>query len=136
MTARRRRDRGSAELEMVLATGLIMLPIAVLVMLLPRWPESTSAASSTAKEAATLIAVASGPDAGIAAAQAAVDRAQANLDQELRLEVEGSWCRGCTVTVLISVRMPGIDIPGIGSAAAWWWTARSAVRIDDFRSIG
>ena len=87
--------------------ALILLPIAVVVMVIPQWPERQTVATAAAKEAATLYANAAGPGEGAAAAQAAVAQAAANYGLDgLQLELSGSWCRGCTVTANVTVDDP------------------------------
>ena len=54
-------DRGAAAIEMPLAVGLLLLPIAIVVMLVPQWPERQTVARAAAKDAATIYANA--PDA-------------------------------------------------------------------------
>ena len=62
MTARRLRgDRGSTAIELPLGFFLILLPIAVVVMVIPQWPERQTVATAAAKEAATLYATAARP---------------------------------------------------------------------------
>ncbi|MFN3256355.1 MAG: hypothetical protein ACE37B_11725 [Ilumatobacter sp.] len=128
-------DRGSAEIELVLGVAFILIPISMLVLLIPQWPESQTAARSSAKEAATLIVGASDAASGVEAAQQAVDRAATNLDQDLTMSVTGEWCRGCEITVTVTVVVPAIVIPGIGTTGAVDWSASSTARIDDYRSL-
>lgn len=131
----RKTDRGSAEIELVLGISFILIPIAMLVLLIPQWPESQTAARSSAKEAATLIVGAPDAASGVAAAQQAVDRAALNLDQNLTMSVEGEWCRGCEITVTVTVVVPAVVLPGIGTTGAVDWSASSTARIDDYRSL-
>jgi hypothetical protein len=42
--------------------------------------------------------------------------------------------RGGLLTATVTVRMPAVAVPLLARAAAWSWTAREAVRIDDYRS--
>jgi hypothetical protein len=130
------RDRGAIAVELPLAVGLLLLPIAVLVMVLPQWPEAKSVATVTAKEAASLYATAGSPEEGAAAAQAAVDRAAANYGRPLTLTIAGDWCRGCTVTAAVTVQVPAFDVPLVGSTGTFDWTATSASRVEDYRSAG
>ena len=65
VTARRLQgDRGTVAIELPLAVGLILLPIAVLVMVIPQWPERQTVATAAAKEAATLYATAANAGRG------------------------------------------------------------------------
>ena len=136
MTARRLRgDRGIAAVELPLGFALLLLPIAVIVMVVPQWPERQTVATAAAKEAATLYATAETPQAGEEAAQAAVDRTAANYGLDgLALELGGSWCRGCTVTADVTVTIPAVQVPFIGTIGNTSWTASSAARVEDYAS--
>jgi hypothetical protein len=136
MNGRLRGDRGSTAIELPLAIGLILLPISILVMVIPQWPERQTVATAAAKEAATLYANADGPDEGAAAAQAAVTQAAANYGlPSMRLELDGTWCRGCTVTANVTVDIPAIQVPIIGEVGGVSWTATSSSRVEDYASI-
>ena len=138
MTARRRLrgDRGTVAVELPLAVGLILLPVAVLVMVIPQWPERQTVATAAAKEAATLYATAPSAGEGAAAAEAAVAQAAANYGLDgLQLELTGSWCRGCTVTARVTVEIPAVHIPMIGTIGSTNWTAASSARVEDYGSL-
>ncbi len=136
MNRRTERDRGSTAIELPLAVGLLLIPVACLVLALPRWPESQTVATAAAKEAATLYATASTSEEGAALAQAAVERAAANSGRPLTLQLSGDWCRGCSLTANVTVDVPSIIVPGIGSTGNFSWTATSTARRDDYQSIG
>jgi hypothetical protein len=130
------RDRGTVALELPLAVGLLLLPIAVVVMVLPQWPEAKTIAATTAKQAATLYVNAPSQAQGAADAQAAVDRAAANYGRPINASVDGAWCRGCALTVTITIHVPAVQIPFIGSTGSLDYTATSTARIPDYRSLG
>jgi hypothetical protein len=135
MTRRLRGDRGSTAIELPLAVGLILLPVAVLVMVIPQWPERQTVATAAAKEAATLYATASTPEEGAVAAQAAVAQTAANYGlRSLDLQLGGSWCRGCTVTANVTVEIPAMQVPLIGQVGGVSWTAHSSSRVEDYAS--
>ena len=132
-----RGDRGSTSIELPLAVGLILLPIAARVMIIPQWPERQTVATAAAKEAATLYATAGSPDGGAQAAQLAVTQAAANYGlPSLRLELTGQWCRGCTVTARVTVDIPTVRLPLLGDVGGTFWTATSSSRVEDFASRG
>lgn len=133
---RRSPDRGSVSLELPLAVGLLLLPVSVLVMVLPQWPEAKTVASATASEAASLYANATSPDDGAASAQAAIDQAEANYGRPMNATVSGAWCRGCTITITVTIEVPAIDIPFIGSTGTFEYEATSSARVGDYRSLG
>ncbi len=138
-TRRDHDDCGATIVELPLAVGLLLLPIAMLVMSLPSWPERQTVATAAAKEAASIYANAPTPEEGALRAEAAVDQATTNHGLPagaMRLTLRGDWCRGCTVTASVTVEIPALVVPFIGDVAAVDWTADSAARIDDYRSIG
>jgi hypothetical protein len=128
-------DRGSVALELPLTVGFLLLPVAVLVMVLPQWPEAKTVATSSAKEAATLYATAGSESDGAAAANAALDRAEANYGRPIDAVVDGQWCRGCTITVTVTIKVPAVAVPFIGSTGTFAYTATSSARIEDYRSL-
>ena len=132
------RDRGSAAIEMPLAVGLLLLPISMIVMLIPQWPERQTVASASAKDAASIYANAEDPVTGAADAAASVAQAATNYGLApgaLSIELSGDWCRACTVTARVTVDIPAIDLPFAGSLGSFTWTASSSARIDDYRSL-
>lgn len=139
MTAQiERRDAGAAAVELPLAVGLLLLPLAMIVMLVPQWPERQTVARSAAKEAATLYANAADEASGAELARATVAQAAANHGlpaSALTVEFAGDWCRACTVTAAVTVDIPAVAVPFVGSVGAFTYTADSSARIDDFRSL-
>mgnify|MGYP003134334180 CR=1 FL=1 len=132
------RDAGAAAIELPLAVGLLLMPIAVVVMLVPQWPERQTVARSAAKEAATLYANAPSRSAGIELAQASVAQAAANHGlppTALTVALGGEWCRACTVTASVTVDIPAVAVPFAGTVGAFSYTSSSSARIDDYRSL-
>lgn len=137
-TAFAQRDAGAAAIEMPLAVGLLLLPIALVVMLVPQWPERQTVARSAAKEAATLYANAPSAAVGAERAAAAVARAASNHGlppAAMTVTLSEIWCRACTVTAAVVVDVPAIVVPFAGTVGAFTYTATSSARIDDYRSI-
>lgn len=135
---RTHRDVGAAAVEMPLAVGLLLLPIALVVMLVPQWPERQTVARSAAKEAATLYANASNEAVGEEIARASVQQAAANHGipaSSMTVEFSGQWCRACTVTASVIVDIPAVAVPFVGTVGAFAYTADSSTRIDDYRSM-
>lgn len=140
LTARRRcdGDDGAAAVEMPLAVGLLLLPIAMVVMLVPQWPERQTVASAAAKDAATVYANAPDPVTGAALAEAGVAQAASNHGLPpgaMSVELGGEWCRACTVTASVTVDIPAVDVPMVGTVGSFTWTASSSARVDDYRSL-
>jgi Flp pilus assembly protein TadG len=133
---RRRDDRGSAAIELPLSVGLLLIPVVILVLALPQWPERQSIATGAARQAASLYATGASPETGADVAQASVAQTAANAGLDgLQLELSGEWCRGCEVTARVTVTIPAIIIPFAGDTGTFQWTATSTARVDDYRSI-
>jgi hypothetical protein len=138
MTRRLTGDRGAAAVELPLAVGLLLLPIAMIVMIVPQWPERQTIATAAAKEAASLYANATDPSTGAAQAQVVVEQAAANHGLgagAMTLRLGGEWCRACTVSATVTVMIPAVDLPFAGSVGGFEWTATSEARIDDYREL-
>jgi hypothetical protein len=143
VTRRRRRrvagEAGTAAVEMPLAVGLLLLPIVMIVLLVPQWPERQTIARAAAKEAASLYANA--PDAASGAAQARAAVAQAAANHALpagamTVALGGQWCRACTVTASVTIDIPAVAVPAVGTFGGFAWSASSSARIDDYASMG
>jgi len=133
------RERGAVAVELPLAIGLVLLPIALLVITLPSWPERQTVARAAANEAARTLAVAASWDEGVAGAEAVVARAARNASvdpQDLSLALDGSLEWRSTVTASVSIRMPALAVPGLVRVSGWSWTASHSERVDDYRSLG
>jgi hypothetical protein len=133
-----RGDRGAAAIELPLAVGLLLLPISMIVMVVPQWPERQTVASAAAKDAATVYANAPNPESGADSARIAVAQAAANHGLPpgaMTVEFGGDWCRACTVTASVTVDIPAVDIPLVGTIGSFTWTASSSARIDDYRDL-
>ena len=134
-----RGDRGAAAIEMPLAVGLLLLPIALVVMIVPQWPERQTVARAAAKDAATVYANALDAESGRAQATSTVSDAASNHGLppgSMTVELTGDWCRACTVTAMVTIDIPAVDVPFVGPVGSFTYTARSSARIDDYRSLG
>jgi hypothetical protein len=134
-----RGDGGAAAIEMPLAIGLLLLPIAMVVMLVPQWPERQTVARAAAKEAATLYATAPDEASGAALAQSSVAQAAANHGLPagaMTVALGGEWCRACSVTATVTVEVPAINVPFAGTVGSFTYSSTSTARIDDYRSLG
>lgn len=127
---RARSESGYAALELALGIGLILMPVALLVLSLPGWVERSSLARTAAREAARLVVTAEDPANALEQATALVERIAEN--HGVRAEDVGacfsvhaagtappSTCTGPAmitrmdaVTVHVSVRLPALTLPG------------------------
>jgi hypothetical protein len=141
VTRRRRRDeRGFVALELVLGVGLLLIPVALLVMTIPTWSERQATARAIVREVARSTAVAGICDTGTAdgltdtmAANLGIDPAQVHVSLDClsgqRLPRDGE------VTAEVTVQMPAIQVPGITNVPGWRWAAQHREPVDPYRSF-
>lgn len=132
------RQGGAATVELVVSVAVLLLPAVVLVGLLPTWVERQAAARVAAREAARTVAVAAGWQDGLAAARRIVDEVAANYGvdpDQVGLQVDGSLARGGTVTATVTVPVPALTVPAVGTVVGGTLTVTHAERVDDYRTI-
>ncbi len=133
-----RDDRGTAAVELALALALFLIPISLLVITLPAWPERQTVARAAVTEAARAVVLADSWDEGVIAANEIARQAASNqgLDpDDVSVAVEGSLERGATVTASVTIDMPALVVPGLTTVGSWSWTASHSERVDDYRSF-
>lgn len=133
-----RDDRGFAAIEMPLAIGLFLIPLALIVITLPTWPERQTVARAAATEAARAAVLADSWEDGIAAGEEAVAQAASNHGfdaSDISVSWAGSFERGGSITATVTVRMPALVIPGVTAVEAWTWSSSHTERVDDYRSL-
>lgn len=126
-------------IETPLALVLLLVPVALMVITIPAWPERQTVARAAAAQAARTAALADSWDEATAAGEDAVARSGANYGlpaADLTVEWEGTLGRGGTVTARVTVRMPAVIVPGLGRIGAWSWTASHSEIVDRYRSFG
>ena len=132
---RHREGHGFVAIEFVGAIAVLLLPVVMLVAVLPRWSEREHAGTVIARELARSAARA-WPNRD-AAASGIVDEVSANLGvapTDVRWSVVADANRGGQILATVTIVMPALAVPGIGTAGTWKWTTTSSVRIDDYRS--
>jgi hypothetical protein len=143
--ARGRRNPGSGDggfvsTELAVGIGLLVLPVACLVLTLPTWSERQTTARAIVREVGRTTAVAGRCDRGAAETltrEMAVNLGLDARDVSVTLDcVPGArLARGGHVTASVTVQVPAVAIPGIGSAGAWSWTASHTETVDPYRSF-
>ncbi|MCZ7525481.1 MAG: hypothetical protein M5U14_03285 [Acidimicrobiia bacterium] len=146
MRAARRRAGGRGEagfvaLEWATGIGLLLFPVAVLVVALPAWSERQVAATVAAREAARAWVESGDDTAGFLAAGTAVDEVVANhgIDPgEVSVGYEGTVRTrdpGARVRVTVSVEMPVLAFPGLFAEGRFFtWSAVHQEPVDPYRS--
>lgn len=134
-----RREGGFVAAELALAIGLLLFPVAMLVLTLPSWSERQATARAIAREAGRSVAVSGRCDqpkadniAGVMARNLGVDPDEVAVELDC---ARGRLPRGGELTVSVTVALPGVTIPGVAEVGAWSWTARHVTPIDPYRSF-
>lgn len=135
-----RGEEGYVAAELALGIGLLVFPVAMLVLTLPTWSERQSAARSIAREVARTVAVDGTCNGAVARQVGATMAANVGLrdgGMNVALDcVDGQrLTRGGNVTASVTVTMPAVDIPGIAEVGAWSWTAHHSEPVDQYRSF-
>jgi hypothetical protein len=133
------RDGGFAAIELSAGVALLLLPVALLVLSLPEWSSRQGIARLAARDGARAVAIAGGCDPGRADRAVAAIAAGAGLpDDALRVSLDCAagdpLPRGGTVTARVTVAMPAVAVPLIGSTPAWSWTAVHREPVDPYGS--
>lgn len=134
------RQRGFVATELALGIGVLLVPVAMLVLTVPSWSERQATARAIAREAGRTVAVAGWCD--LDRARAVSNAMALNLgvepgDVSVALEdcAPGRLPRGGVVTVSVTIQLPAVAIPGIANVAEWHWTARHTEPVDPYRSF-
>jgi hypothetical protein len=126
--------------ELALGIGLLLFPVALLVLTLPTWSERQTTARSVAREVSRVVAVAGVCDRG-RADDVGHDMARnlgldpGDVDVQLDCASGQRLARGGSVRASVTVAVPAVTFPGIGSVGAWSWTAHHSEPIDQYRSF-
>jgi len=135
-----RSEGGFVATELVAGLGLLLLPVALVVLTLPTWSERQSSARAIAREAAREVARSGLCDPGRAEALARTMAGNLGLPagaSSVALTcVPGSALEpGADVEVAVTVRMPAVHLPAIGDVASWTWTARHRQPVDAYAGV-
>ncbi len=130
--------RGQVPIEFALGVGLLVLPIALMVLAFPTWSERQSMGRLAAQEAARTIVLADSVERGFLTAQAVVAEIAANhgLHGSAALAaVNGSLGRGGVVTTTVRVVFPLTEFPGLVSVGSFTWDVSHSEQVDRYRSF-
>ena len=144
MTARRARRTvhgvdGFVALELAAGVAVLVLPVVMLVASLPGWFDRQSTARQAAREAARALTLVGWCDKARAERVATRVATGANLSApDIAVVVDcqagDPLPRDGSVTARVTVAMPGVDVPVIGSVAGWTWTAAHVEPVDPYGS--
>lgn len=137
-TGRRPGEVGGIPIEFVLGVAVLLLPAVLLVVSLPTWVERQSAGRVAAREAARTVVVADTLSAGVAAGEQAAAEVAANHaipPDDVDITLTGRLDRQGAVTATVTLRVPGIAVPGMGGTGGFTWTTTHTERVDRYRSL-
>ena len=144
MRRRGRSDSGFIAVEYAAAIGLLLIPVTLLVVTLPKWPERQMIARVAAEEAVRAAVLANDWESGTAAGEDVAEQVVTNWGLEPDAitvtwpgEGTGPLSRDATVTVDVEVTMPALWIPAVGEFE-WGpgWSVQHTEAVDKYRSIG
>ncbi|HLV90658.1 MAG: hypothetical protein J5I28_01180 [Acidimicrobiales bacterium] len=140
------RDRGHAALELALGVGLLMLPVAIVVLAFGPWSERNVLAEAAAAEGARAVAIDLDQRQGEALVARMAEGHGLGTDR-----VRVGWCgarpafiggatgtcsleRGSLVTLEVEIWVPLVVTPW-GSVGGLWLSADHSEPIDLYRSL-
>ena len=133
-------EAGFIALEWALAIVTLLIPMVLVGAGVSRWPEHQQAARAAAAEAARAAVIAPTAEEadGVARAVAAQVATNYGLDPSAVTVAFAAptWDWGAEITVTVTVEMPTLDVPGVGSWSATDWSTSSTQRIEDYRGFG
>jgi hypothetical protein len=131
-------ERGFVAAELALGIALLLLPVVAVVLTIPTWSERQTTARVIAREVARAVARGGTCDSRDATATAAVMGANLGLDAAPHVDLEcaggSDLVPGSDVTVHVTVTMPAVRLPGLGTVGAWDWTASHRQPVDRYGS--
>lgn len=138
------RQRGFGSATWMIGVAVVVLPLAVALLSLPRWYERADLARGLAREIAGVVARSESLPSGLAradevvaavAASARLSPAPGCRDGCISYSISGDLVRGQYVTARVVVDLPDLMIPFAGSINLGSWAAVHAERVEDFRSL-
>lgn len=128
-------EEGFVTLELVLGLVVLILPIVLLVLTLPTWFARQNIARLAAQQAARTAILDDSLVQGTAAAQQiGVNYGLSGGDMTVGFAPSSGLQPGDAVTSQVTVRMPAVNIPGLGSVGGFTWTASFREAVDLYRS--
>ncbi len=132
-----RSESGFVATELAFGITLLVVPVALLVLTLPRWSERQVTARVIARETARRAARDGVCDR--AAARALGTTMAVNLGVtprdvtvELACADGAALAPGTDVEARVTVTMPAVEVPGFGAVGGWSWTARHREPVDRY----
>ena len=132
-------ERGFVATEFALGIAVLLVPVACLVLTMPTWSERRTTARAIVREVARVVASTGVCDRERAEGLTTIMARNLGLPEgDASIELD-CWpgaplAPGSELEAAVTVRMPAVDIPGIGPVGAWTWTARHKQPVDRYVS--
>ena len=130
-------ESGFVATELALGVGLLVIPVALLVLTLPGWSERQVTARVISREVARRAARDGVCDLGAARALGVTMAHNLGVPGdgfavELACPDGSELPPGSDIEARVTVAMPAVQVPGIGAVGAWSWTARHREPVDRY----
>ena len=130
-------ESGFVATELALGVGLLVIPVALLVLTLPGWSERQVTARVISREVARRAARDGVCDSAAARALGVTMAHNLGVPSdgfavELACPDGSELTPGSDIEVRVTVAMPAVQLPGIGAVGAWSWTARHREPVDRY----
>ena len=130
-------ERGFVATEFALGIAALLIPVACLVLTMPTWSERKTTARAIVREVARVVASTGVCDQDSARGLSEIMARNLGLaDGDATIELV---CRpgiplvpGSELEAAVTVRMPAVDIPGVGPVGEWHWTVRHRQPVDRY----
>lgn len=125
--------------ELALGVGVLLLPVLFVVLTIPSWSERQTTGRAIAREVGRAVARNGWCDTGLAndlAGMMAANLALSRADMTVELECDpgDALTPGSELAVAVTVRMPAVHLPGLGTLGEWSWTAHHREPVDLYAS--
>jgi hypothetical protein len=128
----------------MIGMAMVVLPLALVMLSLPSWFARADLGRGLAQDIARTAVRSADLESGLAAADALVAEVagRAGLSAEagcsemcVSYRVEGALVRGAEIEATVTIDLPGIFVPFVGTVDLGSWTVAHVERVDDFRSL-
>jgi hypothetical protein len=130
---------GFVAIEFALGVAVLLLPVAAIVLVMPTWSERQTSARAIAREVGRSVARdgACRPDLATDLADtmgANLGLLRAGVHVALDCVAGALLAPGDDLEVTVTVRMPAVELPGLGGLGAWSWSSRHRQPVDVYGS--
>jgi hypothetical protein len=126
--------------ELALGVGVLLLPVVFLVLTIPSWSERQTTGRAIAREVGRAVAREGWCNTGLATGLAEMMAENLGLARaEMRVVMDcapgDALTPGSELTVGVTVDMPAVHLPALGTVGDWSWTARHRQPVDRYGSV-